>query len=320
MSHIVQQIKNPELLNDNILHVVACVSNPARWHSRLRLARDFMAHMALTPNIKFYMVETAYGDRQHELTSSTNPQHLQLRTNSEIWIKESMINLGVRYLLPKDWRYLAWIDADVEFRNPNWVQEALHELQHFEVIQPWQSCSDLGFHGNIVNSYQSYGTLRQAGVRIQKWKGEPYPYGHSGYAWACTRAFWERVGGLMDFCPLGSADHHMAFAMTGETKSTVHGKMSKSFFRRCYEWQERAIAACRTDVGASVGRIEHNFHGPKAFRYYRERWQILVDHGYDPDKHLMHDAQGLIQIVNNDALEVAIRKYNRARREDSIDE
>lgn len=38
-------------------------------------------------------------------------------------------------------------------------------------------------------------------------------YGHTGYVWACTRYFWENVGGLMDFCILGSADHNMALAM-----------------------------------------------------------------------------------------------------------
>jgi len=29
--------------------------------------------------------------------------------------------------LPRDWRYVAWIDADVHFLNRDWAQETLHQ-------------------------------------------------------------------------------------------------------------------------------------------------------------------------------------------------
>lgn len=316
--HIASQIHNPVLRSDNTLHVVAVVSNPERYHSRYRLARDFIGRMQATPNVKLHVVEAAHGDRAHELLD--DGEGLALRVNTNAWIKENMINLGVRHLLPRDWRYLAWVDADVEFRDPAWAQETLHQLQHFHVLQPWESCADLGHFGRIMQTHTSFGSMRQRDVRIQKWSGEPYPYGHSGFAWACTRTFWEQVGGLIDFAVLGSADHHQAWAMVGEVESTIHGKMSEAFKRRCREWQTRAMMLTHGDVGFAVGRIEHAFHGPKGRRYYRERWQILVDHGFDPDTDLMRDAQGCLHIVGKPALEAAIRKYNRSRCEDSIEE
>jgi hypothetical protein len=112
----------------------------------------------------------------------------------------------------------------------------------------------------------------------------------------------------------------MAFAMIGEVMDTIHGGMSKSFFRRCLEWQTNAVRITNKEVGFVHGRIEHEFHGPKNRRYYRERWQILVDYKYDPDTDLVYDSQGLIQLVGKPALEQAIKMYNRSRHEDSIEE
>jgi hypothetical protein len=55
-------------------------------------------------------------------------------------------------------------------------------------------------------------------------------------------------------------------------------------------------------------------------RFYKERWKLLVEHGFDPVKDLMRDAQGVIQLVGKPKLEQAIRQYNRSRYEDSIEE
>jgi len=318
--HLVQQHR-PDLRTDNTLHVVTTVTNPARWHSRYRLARDFIARMEATPNVKLYVVEGAYGERHHELTQKDQPNHLQLRLDSEIWVKENLINLGVRYLLPRDWNYLAWVDADVEFRDPNWAQEAMHQLQHFAVIQPWQHCNDLGYHGDILQTFSSLGWLTQKGVKVQRHSGEHgVPYGHSGFAWACRRDFWEAVQGLPDFCVAGSGDHHAAWACLGDVDSTIHGKMLPSWSRRLHEWQERALRVTHGEVGFSVGRIEHYWHGSKKNRFYRERWQLLIDTKFDADKHLMYDKSGVIRLIDKPDLEHAMRGYMRSRREDDINE
>ncbi len=319
MSHLAKHVLHDELRVNNVLHVVAVISNPARYNSRYRLAREFIARMQVTPNVRLYVVEAAHGDHKHEVTEAGNDRHLQLRVDTQAWIKENMINLGVKHLLPRDWRYIAWVDADVEFRSPSWAQDTLHQLQHFAVVQPWSHCADLGARGAVCATHASFGFTDSKGTR-KKQTPNGYSYGHTGYAWACTRAFWEQVEGLVDFCCLGSADHHMALACVGECERTIHTQMISPFFRKLLEWQARAVRATHREVGFVEGRIEHHFHGKKAFRYYKERWQILVDHGFDPDVDLMKDAQGVIRIVSKPALDSAIRKYNRARNEDSGDE
>ena len=319
--HIVNQINRHDLVSDSTLHVVAVVSNPARYHSRYRLFREFAAKMRQTANVKLHVVELAFGDRHHEVASGDGvDSELRLRSSHELWHKENMINLGVERLLPRDWKYMAWVDADVAFNNDNWALETIHQLQHYQVVQPWSECLDLGPYGNVMSTFASFCSLVQRGVRIQAYSGEPYQYGHSGFAWACTRTFWENARGLIDWAILGSGDHHMAWAMLNQVDRSLHQQMPEPFKRKAREWQALAYRQTHGNLGYVPGFISHGFHGPKARRRYRERWDIFVKWAFDPDKDLRRDDQGLLYVVGKPGLEEDIRRYMRGRHEDSIEE
>lgn len=322
-SHISKHISNTKLRSDNTLHVIAVISNPVRYQSRYRLYKEFEKEMLNTPNTRLYTVEAAHGDRYHEITSADNDKHLQVRAKSEIWNKENLINLGVKHLLPFDWKYVAWIDADVFFNSPNWAQETLHQLQHFAVVQPYQQCIDLGLNGNIMNTYQSFGWIQQKNyptkiTPYKKYGSSSFP--HSGYAWASTRNFWEAVGGLPDFCILGSGDYHIAWACIGQVQKTIQPKLHNSYLRYLLDWQTRAMRVTKGNVGYVPGYISHSFHGSKRERFYQSRWQILLDNKFDPVNDLFYDEQGLIELNGKPKLEYAIMQYNRSRNEDSTEE
>jgi hypothetical protein len=348
-THLVNHIHHHDLDGDSTLHVIRVVSNPVRYHSRYRLAREQEEFLKKCPHIKLYTVEAAFGHRHHELVEKVNENHLLVRIKSEIWIKENLINLGVRHLLPRDWKYMAWIDADVIWNDYNWGLEALQQLQHHAVIQPWTDGLDLGNYGNVLNHFRSFGSqhYRQFDNHLNmemngKSTHHGFPnnpaasshppgdyrrFGHTGFAWACTRAFAEQMmgaggsaGPLMDWCPLGSADHNMATAMVGCVDFSINKKMPQGFFDKCHEWQDRAVRITHKHIGATHDRLEHFFHGPKKRRYYVERWKILVHFKFDPIKDLMYDDQGIIRLIGKPDLEQAIRHYNRSRMEDSIEE
>lgn len=323
--HLSNHVHHKHLRSDNTLYVIGVCSNPVRYHSRYRLAREWVKRMEATPNVKLFLVETAFGDREYEFTEQGNPQHLQLRTHSEIWIKENMINLGVRHLLPRHWRYLAWVDVDVEFRNRHWALETIHQLQHYPIVQPWQTSSNLGPTGKVMKMFNSVGEMNRLGQepgekKSKRYKGDPYIFGHCGYAWACTRAFYENVRELIDFAILGSADHHMALGCRGYYSHSVHSAIKGPFMELCHAWQTRAMQMTHGRIGVVDGAIEHYFHGPMDRRNYVGRWEILIQNGFDPVHDLRHDAQGLIQLSGKPHLEHAIQEYNRSRFEDSIEE
>src|SRR5476651_861088 len=108
------------------LYVIAVISNPVMYQSRIRLYQEFAERMRNTPNVKLITVEHAFGDRPFDVTDANNPDHVQLRGGPEyeLWLKEPMMNRGFKHLYDTypDWQYAAWIDADVELSRPDWAE------------------------------------------------------------------------------------------------------------------------------------------------------------------------------------------------------
>ena len=113
-------IKNNEPI-ENKLNVIIVVSNPCMYARRFILLKEFVKRIEEEEeNINLFVVELVYQKNNFYVTDKNNKNHLQIKTEMPIWHKENMINLGVKYLLPTNWKAFAWIDADVEFDNNNW--------------------------------------------------------------------------------------------------------------------------------------------------------------------------------------------------------
>jgi hypothetical protein len=281
------------------------------------------------------------GPTEFEDTRSTHPhQYIKVRTDDEIWIKENLINIGVSRL-PDDWKYVAWVDADVAFARPNWVGETIHQLQHYKVVQMFSEAQDVGPRYAALSS----GLTPTRGFGFDHVKGTPRPgkivagdyppyppYGepgakpgwHTGYAWAFRRDAWDELGGMIDFGLMGAGDNHMAHALIGEVHRTIHKDLHPRYKERLFEWQFRAERHIRRNVGYVSGLLIHYWHGRKGDRRYRHRWRILTDNQFNPDIDLKYDWQGLLQLVDRGdlrsiTLRDQARAYFRARNEDSIE-
>jgi hypothetical protein len=299
---------------NGILDVVTVISNPVRYKTRYRLYKQFEKHV-LDSGARLTTVEIAYANREFEITSASNPRHVQLRSPYELWHKENMLNIGINRL-PPDWEYVAWIDADLMFARPDWVQETIQQLQHYSVIQMFATCLDLDpnynpffTHKGFVYSYQN----KLAG-------GNAYEFWHPGYAWAARREAIDGMGGLIDWAILGAADHHMATALIGNVLKSCHGGMSQGYRDSLLRWQGEADKHVRRNIGYMDGVVLHYWHGRKKDRNYVGRWDVLVKNGYDPRYDIKRDWQGVWQLTDRSIpLRDGIRNYFRQRNEDSID-
>lgn len=310
------------------LWVVTVVSNPIRWRSRYDRFRLFKEAMDAA-GVNLFVVELALGDRPFEITEACNPNHLQLRSLEELWQKETMINLAIERL-PAGWKYVAWLDADVEFMRHDWPEEIIEQLQHYKVIQLFKNMIDLGPDGEVFQTHEGFVSSWLGGKPLPgfAWRDgkqirtgyNSFPNWHPGYAWAATREAINALGGLMDFAILGSADHHMAWALLGKVFEYAPDTMSAGYRRALEVWQDRALKHVKMDIGFMPGTMFHHWHGRKKDRRYVERWDVLLKHGYDPDFDIKDDWQGLKQLsalgerMNND-----IRRYFRQRSEDSVE-
>lgn len=337
------------------LYVIATINNYAEYHSRYKLFHMFQERMLKEPLVEFYVVEVALGQRQFMVTQPNNPKHLQLRTDDELWHKENSINLMVQRL-PPSWKYLATIDADITFLNPGWVEDTINALQHFEVVQMFQTAVHKGPEGEVVNTVKSFmwqwhlsGSVYPASKKEelknipQKRKknglhrdcGYGYAYGdknfytpggsgelwHPGFAWAYTRRAFNVMGGLIDFSILGSGDYQMAMCFIGEGLRTLPKGVHKNYVKMIKSFQKRVLEHIRMDVGYVVGTIAHDWHGSIKSRRYNSRWDILKEGNYDPAIDIKRDWQGLL-VLNADhkpAFRDGLRRYFQSRNEDSID-
>lgn len=327
------------------LYVLTMLENPLRFRARYRNYWRFEDHMERGGAI-LYTGEIAFGGRRFEVTERGNPRHLQLRTNCEFWHKENALNL-LAERLPADCRYIAVFDADIQFARPDWAQEILHLLQHYDVIQPFSDAQDLGpndeplpGHGSKSFLYQwcerGVAPHEQAFLKdpVPRWTvngveqkntNDPYVAGplgwHPGLAWCYRRAAWDQLGGMMDWLPTGSGDWHMANALIGNLMKSVDPRHTSGYLRNCRIWEDRAMAIRDNPnggLGYMPGLLLHSFHGSKANRQYQHRHKFVINAGFDPDYDLKRDSQGLWQLTGrNSKLRDGLRLYARMRDEDA---
>jgi len=279
-------------------------------------------------------VEAALGDRPFAVTKEGNIHNVQVRAGaeSELWLKESLLNLGFKHLYQKfpEWQYAAWVDADIHFIRHDWAGETIEQLQHFKAVQPWSHAIDLGPKGTPFQLVESFCySIWHDNASVAKTGAErpiePYDETgrrHPGYAWAIRRDAFNKLGGLLDFAIMGACDWIMAWGFAGDIDRARDRRYGEAYQRRVLDWQSRCDrAGIPGDIGYCDGTITHYWHGKKRERFYVSRDVALISTNYNPDTDIAYDGQGLIVLTGaNPALRDALRRYLRSRNEDSIDE
>lgn len=272
------------------LNVIIVISNPCLYAKRYILCREFMKRIEEEEEyVNLYIVELIYPGQRFIITDKNNKKHLQLKTQTPIWHKENMINLGVKKLLPNNWKAFAWIDADIEFESNSWAIDTLKILNGCkDVVQLFSHAVDMDKDKNSMNIFNGFGYSFSKQKSYTTHKGN---YWHPGFAWAITRKAYEKIGGIYDKGVLGSGDNMMAFSFINKVEHTLKMNYHEDYKNSILNFQENAR---KLRLGYTPGVIRHFYHGSKQNRQYTNRWQILVDHQFSPCQHLKYDKDGLL--------------------------
>jgi hypothetical protein len=294
ITYINNPIKEAILNNDPIepkLHVIAVISNPCLFVRRYILMKEFINRIENEEtNVLLYIVELVYGDQKYIITDSKHPRHIQIRTKTPLWHKENMVNIGVKKLLPPTWKAMAWIDADIQFENTTWAMDTLKILNGTkDVVQVFSHCVDMDKNESAMNIFSSFG-YNYSKQKQYTTNSNINNFWHPGYAWACTRKAYEKMGGLYEWAILGSGDNIMALSFVQKASRSLNRYSTENYKTSVMEFQER-VKTLR--LGYVPGMIHHSFHGSKKNRRYMDRWQILVKYNYDPTHHIQYDKNGL---------------------------
>jgi hypothetical protein len=224
-----------------------------------------------------------------------------------------MINLGVKHLLPKNYKAFAWIDADIEFDSCTWALDTLKVLNGYkDIVQVYSHCLDMDKDHSVMRVFNAFG--------FQYDKRQPYSindtnYWHPGYGWAITRKAYERIGGLYEYAILGSGDNIMSLSLIQRGLKGINDESTPEYKASIQSFETR-MKTLR--LGYVPGVIRHHYHGKKKNRKYADRWRILLDHYYTPDKHLTKDKNGILIPTDECPVEIItqINEYFYARNED----
>lgn len=293
------------------LYVILPYFNFCGFKRRRSLFIEFVKQIQETKGIRI-VVSEALGP--NPLPNMGTFDHFGFETDSPIWLKENLINMAIRRL-PKGWKYVAWIDADITFLNQNWVRDTVTELESYDIVQLFQTCVNLGSKNEALKIDKSFGYMhRDSGTPYVV--SARYGFWHPGYAWACTRKAWLQMDGLIEWAILGSGDRHMCLAWIGRVKDSAPGNIHPNY----RAWLEEYECMCKgLEVSYVEGTILHHWHGRLEDRKYRERWEILTKNKFDPMADIGQTDSGLVQLSNSGRrLEKELLEYFVGRREDFV--
>ena len=314
MNDIKLAIKNNEPIEEK-LNVIIIISNPCLYKRRYILLNEFIKRIEEEEeNVELYIVEMIYPGQKFVITDKNNSKHLQLSTKTPIWHKENMINLGVKYLLPPNYKAFAWIDSDIEFENNNWALETLKILNGSkDIVQLFSHCVDMDKDKTTLNLFQGFGYNYN---KNKKYSSKKLDYWHPGFAWAITRKSYEKLGGLFQMGILGSGDNVMALSLIGKVDIIINEKYSNEYKNSILSYQKNAKTI---RLGYVPGVIRHHYHGKKINRKYVERNEIIIKHNYSPTLHLTTDEKGILVPTHYFTEEFTedIMNYFRERKEDT---
>ena len=280
------------------LNVIIVISNPCMYSRRIVLFKEFVKRIEMEEeDVNLFVVEMIYTDgindpskpQEFTVTSSTNPNHLQLRAPTPLWHKENMINLGVKYLLPKDYKAFAWIDADVEFESSTWAMDTLKILNGTsDIVQLWSHAVFMSRDEMNLEIFNSFGYRYIRDNKRYKYTKENY--WHPGFAWAITRSAYEQIGGLFKNAIVGGGDTIMAYSLINYV-CNMKNKYYNADYNDSMDAYQDKISSLR--CGYVPGVIRHYYHGSTTNRKYVERTDILISNEFSPTKHISYDEIGV---------------------------
>jgi glycosyltransferase involved in cell wall biosynthesis len=287
-----------------MIEVLTCHFNPCGYKKPLENYWAFRRHMQ-TFDVNLRTIEMTFDEQQPQISDAV--QVHGRRENQMLWQKERLLNLLIANSTAK---VVAWIDADVWFMNPRWVERAEDYLldEGGKVLQLFSEARMINECGVASdNVWKSFAMMRS--TEVPRWYD--CSISHSGLAWAAN-GDWLREHLLYDKIASGINDSVMALYFCGDqarAETTLNPEMTANF-RAWAPPLDRAL-----EVSFAVGTVLHMFHGTNKNRNRRKQRE---EHGRQRPRDLIirNGAYQWSDIADKEMVE-EIRQRFVNRQEDS---
>jgi hypothetical protein len=277
--------------------------------------------------LKVLVIEAALGTEVPMLPSGIADELVQLQGGDTLWQKERLLNEAVSRL-PPSCDKVVWLDGDILFREPTWIEKVADLLEHYVVVQPYSyagwlapHCFDIPIDSEGLVNMKAIERIREGTAYSESTLGSfTLPRGHTGFAWAIRRSVLSEIG-FYDRLIVGGGDTVITSAMYGIGGSAVQQPYcSRRQLCHIAEWMQRFNDHVRGSVGYSDGLIFHLWHGRRDLRRYVERYDILTKFDFDPESDIALSPHKLwVWDSDKPLLHKAVRRYFDDRDEDAIE-
>jgi hypothetical protein len=224
------------------------------------------------------------------VSPGTNSWHLYRDPGPHPWIKEHLLNYGIKRI-PPQFTKIAWLDADVLFGETLWPEQACELLDSSPIIQLFELAEWGTQTGDVEFTMAS--CARNAHHQGSLYQAPYYLYNHPGFGWAATRDFLRTTDGLFYQAGSMSGDSVMAsvFNMVAPTQQFIRDSVA---YQR---WHDAAKSMVSGLPGYLKGQIcRHLWHGPLHDRRYWEFDNALAQVKFNPDTDIQIDSLDASQL------------------------
>jgi hypothetical protein len=301
--------------------------NPAGYKNKSENYKKFR-ESSKKQGLKLLCVELAFNGSDFELTKNDADILLQLRCSSVLWQKERLLNIALDSL-PKECDKVAWVDADVIFEDEKWIKKTSRLLSDYKIVQPYSS----GIKLKLDESIEDFKKLDNSEIEKRKVLSMSKKYSHKkkiivdeelidcypGLAWAARRDVIGKIG-FYDKMIIGAADLLMCCASYGFYIPPLGEIWQSCSDKSTYDqkkWFDNAKKEILSSIYFLEGSLFHLWHGDYKDRHYKERYKILKEGDFDPEKDLRLNKEGCFEwATDKERLHKEIKRYFEIRKEE----
>lgn len=317
---------NPSSASNSELWVITTYFNFVSYKRRLANYRLFRKHL----QAPLLTIELA-ARGEFVLNGEDADVLIQCSDGDVMWQKERLLNHGLSRL-PESCRYVAWVDCDLLFEEPEWIERAVKELQRVPLLQPFNQVIHASREAQVTGFGLKDGWIAQSSMGAALAQGgsfEDYMRAvmrraagtpASGMAWVARRELLERHG-WFDASIIGGGDTALVCAAFDRPQMVADLHYLNARQRERYEaWALPFRDEVQGRVAHIPGTILHLWHGELPDRLPRERHHGLREHGFDPQTDITIGKDGAWRwATDKPALHRYLQRYFAARWEDGRD-
>ena len=211
-----------------------------------------------------FTLELVYTDRTPQIADA-----IHVKSNSVMFHKENMCRVLERYIPPK-FTKLAFLDADVVFKDKQWYSKTSNLLNNHDIVQPFQICHWLDLtYKKILWTAQTlcFYNRNEYYVDLGAY--------HPGFAW-CFRREWYNKYGFFDLDPIGNGDS--VSSLRWFNKKFWHYDDNKTLRTLCIsEYEKYCLLEDPRITYLKDSELFHLYHGSLKKRQYASRNDILSE-------------------------------------------